>query len=91
MPTFEREIRTGETRQVGDYQITPQTQVLTIKLPRLHGGLIWNRPKAVLVRDLNSDQEYSLPVADVTRYVIWSMLAGGILGAILIGMGRQGK
>ncbi len=90
MPTFLREIRTGESRQVGDYQITPQTQVLTVKLPGNRSGLIWNRPQAVIVKD-REGQEYSLPVPDVTRIVIWSMLAGGVLGAILIGLSRHRK
>lgn len=84
MPTIEREIRTGATRQVGDYQITPQTQVLSIRFPG-HGGLIWNRPRSVLVKT-SDGQESQLPVRDVTRLVIWSMLAGGLLGAIMIGL-----
>jgi len=71
--------------QVGDYQITPSTHVLKILLPGQRAGLIWNRPKAVTVRTPNG-QENSLPVRDVTRLVIWSMLAGGLLGAILIGL-----
>lgn len=85
MATIEREIRTGEAMQVGDYQITPTTQVVKIQIPGQHAGLIWNRPKAVTVRTPDG-QENSLPVRDVTRLVIWSMLAGGLLGAILIGL-----
>jgi hypothetical protein len=85
MPTIKREIRTGETMQVGDYQITPQSQVMHVRFPWKHGGLIWNRPKAILVR-ASGGQEYSLPVRDVTRVVIWSMLVGGLVGAILIGL-----
>jgi len=85
MPTIEREIKTGETMQVGDYQITPTTRVLKIRMPGQHAGLIWNRPKAVTVRT-SDGQESSLPIRDVTRLVIWSMLAGGLLGAILIGL-----
>ncbi len=88
MPTFERETRTGETRQVGDYQLTPQTQVFKLILPGIRGGVIWNRPKAMIVK-YRDGQEYILPVRDVTRLVIWSMLAGGIIGAILLAMGRQ--
>ena len=83
MFTIEREIRSGETRQVGDLEIIPQTRLLKIQFPGHHAGLIWNRPKAVIVRT-SDGQESILPVRDVTRIVIWSMLAGGILGAILI-------
>ncbi len=88
MPTIEREIRTGEPIQAGDYQITPQTQVLRIRLPGQHTGLIWNRPRAVLVRTADG-QETNLAVRDVTRLVMWSMLAGGVLGAILIRLTRH--
>ncbi len=85
MPTVEREIRTGETIQVGAYQITPQTNVFKIRLPGRNAGLIWNRPRAILVSTLDG-REISLPVRDVTRIAIWSMLAGGLVGAIIVGM-----
>ncbi len=85
MPALEREIRTGEAIQMGDYQITPQTNVFKIRLPGYHAGLIWNRPRAVLVR-MRDGREISLPVRDVTRIAIWSMLVGGCVGAILVGM-----
>jgi hypothetical protein len=85
MPTIEREIRAGSAMQVGKYQITPQTRVTTIRFPGHTGGLIWNRPKAVIVRTPEGTEKI-LPVRDVTRLAIWSMLAGGILGAILIGL-----
>ena len=88
MPTIEREIRTGGAMQVGKYQITPQTRVMTIRFPGQTGGLIWNRPKAVIVRTPEGTEKI-LPVRDATRLVIWSMLAGGILGAIFIGLTRR--
>jgi hypothetical protein len=90
MPTIEREIRTGEPVQVGNFEITPQTRVLKIQLPGYHAGLIWNRPKAVIVRT-SDGQESTLLVRDVTRVVIWAMLAGGLLGAILIGLMNRNK
>ena len=85
MLNIEQEVRSGETKQVGDYKITPQTRVLKIQLPIFHAGLIWNRPKSVIVISPDG-QESTLPVIDVTRYVIWGMLAGGILGTMMIGM-----
>ena len=88
MPTIQREIRSGEPIHVGEYEITPQTQVVSVRMPGHRAGLIWNRPKAVLVRTADG-QESSLPVRDVTRLVIWSMLAGGLFGAILIGLMRR--
>ena len=88
MPTIERESRAGSALQVGKYQITPLTRVLTIRFPGHTGGLIWNRPKAVIVRTPEGTEKI-LPVRDVTRLIIWSMLAGGIFGAILIGLTRR--
>ena len=88
MPTFEREIRTGEPIHPGNFDITPQAQVWRVRLPGRNVGLIWNRPKAVIVRSADG-QESRLPVIDVTRLMIWSMLAGGIFGAILIGLMRR--
>lgn len=43
----------GEPITVGDVTITPQSQALIIRLP--FGGLVWNRPVAVLV-------EHSAPI-----------------------------
>jgi len=85
MPVIEKGIRTGEPMQVGDFEVTPQTHVFSIRLPGHHAGVIWNRPKAVIVRTADG-RESTLPVRDVTRVVIWAMLAGGLLGAMLIRM-----
>jgi hypothetical protein len=90
MLTIEREIRTGEPVQVGDFELTPQTSVLQIRLPGHHAKLLWNRPRAVVIRTADG-QESTLPVRDVTRIVIWSMLAGGLLGAILIGLMNRNR
>ncbi len=85
MLNIEHEIRTGEPIQAGDLEITPQTSVFKIMLRSGHGGLIWNRPKAVIVRTPQG-QESTLPVVDITRQVIWGMLAGAVIGAVLIGL-----
>lgn len=85
MPVIEREIKNGEALQVGNYQITPQTRLLKVRFPGYHAALIWNRPHAVIVRS-DDGNEGILPVRDVTRVVIWSMLAGGLLGTLLIAL-----
>ncbi len=88
MPAIQREIRNGKPVQAGEYEITPQTQVLSVRFPGHKAGLIWNRPKAVIVHTADG-QESTLPVRDVTRQIIWSMLAGGLLGVIMIGLLRH--
>lgn len=82
---IEREIRAGATQQVGDFEITPQSNVFSIQTRSHHFGFIWNRPRSVIVRTVDG-QETILPVKDVTRYIIWGMLAGGLLGTMMIGM-----
>lgn len=90
MPIIQTEIVTGEPKLVGEVEITPQTQVFKIRIPGYHAGLIWNRPKAVIVRT-SDGKEKNLPVTDVTRLLVWAMLAGGLLGALAIGLMRQRK
>jgi hypothetical protein len=90
MLEIERQVRTGETQQVGAYEITPQTNVFTAKFRGQHGGLIWNRPRAVIVKTMDGEESI-LPVRDVTRNIIWGMLAGALLGAMLIGMMNHNK
>jgi len=83
MPVIETSIRKGEPRWVGEFELTPMTNVLKVQLPGRPIGFIWNRPRSVVVRTVDG-QERVLPVSDVTRVVIWAMLAGGIAGAIAI-------
>lgn len=90
MPALERAIHTGEPIQVGNFEITPQSRVTKIQIPGHHAGLIWNRPKAVIVRS-SDGHESTLPVRDVTRIIIWAMLAGGLLGAMLVGLMNRNK
>jgi hypothetical protein len=83
MPVIEREIQSGQALQVGEYKITPQARLLKIRFPGYHSGLFWNRPYAITVQTADGQEEI-LPVRDVTRVVIWSMLAGGLLGTLMI-------
>jgi hypothetical protein len=85
MPLIESEVKQGEAIRHGNLELIPVNRVLKIQSAGKHVGFIWNRPKAVVVRD-EDGQEQVLPVTDVTRIAIWAMLAGGILGAILIGL-----
>lgn len=85
-----REVKTGEPQKVGDLEITPTTNLLKVQFPGYHAGVIWNRPRAVIVKSPDGEEKI-LPVRDVTRLVIWSMLAGGVLGAIVIGLMYRNK
>ena len=60
------ETLTGQPVKVKDAQLRLHSQVLQLRLPFARGGLIWNRPVAVLVRTLDG-QDRILPIRDMTR------------------------
>jgi hypothetical protein len=66
----------GEAVTVGDVTVVPQSQALTLRWGR-YGGLVWNRPVAVLVE--RGGQTERIPIVDVTRAVQL-----GLLGFCLI-------
>jgi len=57
---------TSQPVKVKDIQLRVRSQVLQLRLPVASGGLIWNRPVAVLVRTADG-QDRILPIRDVTR------------------------
>ena len=54
---------TGEKITAGRFSLTPQSKALTIRLP--FGGLVWNRPVAVLVEE--NGQTRRIPIVNATR------------------------
>jgi hypothetical protein len=67
----------AEPVTVGDVTVTPRSKALVVRLPK--GGLVWNRPTAVLVE--RDGQARRIPIVDVTR-----ILQVGLLGlAVLAG------
>ena len=65
-----------------DGQIYVRSQVVQVRFPAINGGLIWNRPVAVALRQLNG-QEKIVPVLDITRIILLT-LAGLSLTSVLI-------
>ena len=68
---------------VGDTEIVPLARSLCIQPHGFPGGLIWNRPSAVIVRTADG-QERMLPVPDVTRQKQLRLMAIGLIGSLLI-------
>jgi hypothetical protein len=64
------ETRSATSTMVGDTTITPQAQSLSIRWPR--GEWVWNRPTGVLVE--RNGQTERIPIVDVTRVALWTML-----------------
>ena len=76
---FQRQTISGEQIKVGDTIVTPQAQSVTLRWP--YGGLLWNRPAAVLVEQ--DDQTTRIPIIDVTRILVWGFLGLGLFFGIM--------
>jgi hypothetical protein len=83
MPQFSDFIRLENTFAdpivVGDTKITPQAQAFSVRFP--FGGIVWNRPTAVLVE--RDDLTQRIPIVDVTR-VAQIVLFGLVLSISVI-------
>lgn len=80
------ETQAGPKITVGDVSLTPQAQALTLRWRG--GGLVWNRPVALLIEQDNETRR--IPVVDVTRLAQISLLgSSAILTLILLILTRQ--
>jgi hypothetical protein len=66
------ETHAGEPISIKGAKLVPFTQVLSIKIPGMLGGFLWERPVSVLVQKADGE-EIILPVQDITRIVIWAL------------------
>jgi hypothetical protein len=88
-------ISAGNSIQVGDVTVTPLAQALVVRPPwqagsdRRGGAFIWNRPVAVLVE--RAGQSERLPIVDITRIVVWSLMAGVLLVGAGLAASRRNK
>ena len=84
MPTslIRIETLTGKPIKVKDTQVRVRSQVVQLRFPFIHGGLIWNRPVAVLVRAADG-QDQVLPVPDVTRNAVLMLFILSLAGTFL--------
>ena len=57
---------------IQDTQYYLRSQLVQLRLPAVNGGLIWNRPLAVVLRT-SDDQEKIVPIADVTRTAMFAL------------------
>ena len=82
------ENRAGAPIQAGERRITPFIQVVKLQIPGMQGGLIWNRPHAVLVQEPDGS-ETVLTVPDITRQLQIFLLAAGLFAGLLFWMRRR--
>lgn len=69
------------------HTLIPESRALTIRFP--YGGIVWQRPTAVLVRQNN--QTRRLPIIDITRTATWSLLGLGLLLPFILRTIRSAK
>jgi len=60
------ETLTSQPVKVKDTEVRVRSQVVQLRLPFASGGLIWNRPVAVVVSTADG-RDQILPIQDVTR------------------------
>jgi len=77
---FRSQMLSGDKITVGDVTVTPQSQALTVRWPR--GGLVWNRPVAVLVE--RGEETERIPIVDVTRMAQLGLLGLGLAFSTII-------
>ncbi len=77
----------GQPVAAGNVTVTPQAWALTIRCP--FGGLIWNRPLAVLVR--RGEETKRIPIINITRSVQLGLLGLGLIFAVLAFVLTQSK
>ena len=92
MPTSLLRIQTltGQPIKVKDTQVRVRSQVVQLRFPFIHGGLIWNRPVAVLVRTANG-QDQVLPVPDVTRNAVLMLFMLSLAGTFLLRLFQRNR
>lgn len=72
-------VASAESVALDDVTVTPRSRALTIRLPS--GGLVWNRPTAVLVEQAGRARR--IPIVDVTRMLQLGLFGLAVLMAVL--------
>jgi hypothetical protein len=72
---FQRQKVSGQSIVVHDLTLTPQSQVLIVRLPQ--SAFVWNRPTAILVE--RNERIESLPIVDLTRSIQLGLFGLGVL------------
>jgi hypothetical protein len=77
MEVFEAREALAEPVTVDDVTVTARSRALVVRLPR--GGLVWNRPTAVLVEQ--DGQARRIPIVDLTRILQVGLIGLAVLTA----------
>ena len=72
----------GEPVNAGEVNVYPIARSYRINFPGARGGIVWNRPLAVIVEDSRGGRQI-IPVQDRTRQLQVAILAAGFFGTLL--------
>ncbi len=76
---FQVQTVSGQPVTVGSLTVTPQSQALIVRLPI--GGVVWNRPAAILVEQNGTTKR--LPIVDITRILQLLLLGSSLVLSIV--------
>ena len=57
---------------IQDTQLHVRSQLVQLRFPTVNGGVIWNRPVAVVVRTLDGEEKI-ISISDMTRIAILTL------------------
>jgi len=77
------ETLTGPAITIQDTQVHLRSQIVQLRFSRINGGVIWNRPVAVVVRTLEG-KEKIVPIPDPTRYAMLTLSGLCFIGMLLL-------
>ncbi|MCJ7535558.1 MAG: hypothetical protein WA997_11075 [Anaerolineales bacterium] len=72
----------GEPVEVNGLTVYPVARSYRINMPGARGGIVWNRPLAVIVEDADGTRQI-LPVIDRTRQLQIAIFSAGFIGTLL--------
>jgi len=82
-PFFTMENRAGEPLHLNQAKLVPFSQLVRITFPGGYGGLVWNRPAAILWQSAEGE-DVVIPVHDQTRRIQLSLFGAAIVGILIM-------
>ena len=73
----------GAPIQAGSLRLIPFARSVTLHIPQTSGGLIWNRPTALLVQSPDGSEKL-LPIRDITRRRQFALLGAGLVVGLIL-------
>jgi hypothetical protein len=72
----------GEPIEINDLTVYPIARSYRINFPKVYGGIIWNKPLAVIVEDSVGNRQV-IPVIDRTRLLQIAIYGAGFIITML--------